>query len=424
MPGRIIHRLRNMRARTMLKACGWMLAALVALGALGWTQLRVSLARRMFADLAIAAAPGPERRIGVAGGGFPAARLTSGEAALECVTVDAAALTTSSAAGLPALIAAPRQGREDWAGRMARLGYRPAFSGWGPLAGWRAYLKRAEEAEVTSAALSFAVMGDVGMGDRGERRVGRCVRELSERVPLTAVMLLGDNIYQKDSIFYYPETFESEFEQSVVAPLRGLFEKRIPFYAVLGNHDYRRPHIRQGELETPLLHMAGRPYYQKTFTDGGCSITFFMMLGETLDEEREQTDWLRERVKACTSEWKVLLTHRPLLSSDGLSHEGDAQAYRRLRKILRGPGGIDMTLSGHNHIYERRRAVDGVSYVTIGNSGDLDDWTKFKKDRGRASGYSARRCYGWLRASKSALKWEVRNEDGKLIDRVSLKPKP
>lgn len=269
------------------------------------------------------------------------------------------------------------------------------------------------EDAVTTCPLSFVALGDCGWADAHRERIGRQIGLLHQNHPVSAILLLGDNI-QDDG------PFEPALARRFTSPLKNLVDARIPFYAVLGNHDYRRSWIRNGELKLPLFHMDGLPYYQKTFALGKGSITFFMLLAETIPADGDQIKWFRDALAKNRSDWKILILHRPMVASAQVGHGPSKKIFRALGPILKNPGGIDMVLAGHNHVYERRKPVDGVLHITLGNGGDLDHHAVFPPDPERVIGYNARSCFGVIQGDAKSLSFQVTNEDGQVIDRIRL----
>jgi hypothetical protein len=63
--------------------------------------------------------------------------------------------------------------------------------------------------------------------------------------------------------------------------------------------------------------------------------------------------------------------HSPLYGAIERRPEADEQLRERLEPIFIN-GGVDIALSGHNHVYQRRRPVAGIHYFTAGSGGKLD----------------------------------------------------
>jgi hypothetical protein len=93
-------------------------------------------------------------------------------------------------------------------------------------------------------SFKFAVIGDMGTGARPQYDVAQQMVRARARFPFELVLMTGDNMYGRQE----PGDFEPKFER----PYRPLLDAGVRFYAVLGNHDERRPffHVRY-ELAGP-----------------------------------------------------------------------------------------------------------------------------------------------------------------------------
>ena len=77
----------------------------------------------------------------------------------------------------------------------------------------------------------FVVMGDVGEGNASQYKVAEAIEAKCAQDGCDFVVLLGDNIYDNGVSSVEDQQWEDKFE----APYRRL---DMPFYPVLGNHDY------------------------------------------------------------------------------------------------------------------------------------------------------------------------------------------
>lgn len=317
---------------------------------------------------------------------------------------------------LPRLIVARVQDEEE-VGEVKASGRYEAITGMAA-DGEELVLFGAKAPETGSSAkaglpLRFSMLGDTGVKYPGQRRVVEQMVAVHREHPLEAVILLGDNLYEEDP-------FPISFQQRFLQPFAPLIREQVPFYACLGNHDVDPREKLEGELNSPLLHMEGRRYYSKTFGDD--LITFIFLDTETLSDEPEQIAWFKSAVAASTSRWKVLVLHKPLLASD-ISHGGDEDSYAALYETMEGPGGIDLVLSGHNHMYERRHAVRGVVHVTAGAGGKLEGDGPLPEDSGRAAGYLDALSFAWMDVSPEAIRLHAVNEHGEKIDEFEILPR-
>ena len=83
----------------------------------------------------------------------------------------------------------------------------------------------------------------------------------------------------------------------------------------------------------------------------------------------EQLQWIRDALRRSTDEWKIAIFHHPIYS-DGDRH-GPNVSLRVLLEPLLVAHGVDVVMSGHEHIYERIKPQKGITYFIVGSSGQL-----------------------------------------------------
>ena len=84
-------------------------------------------------------------------------------------------------------------------------------------------------AEPVKDSIRFAVIGDWGTGDDDQFGIARKMTDAHTRTPFDFVIAAGDNIYPSGEGRHFKTNFERPFSK--------LLQDRVPFYAVLGNHD-------------------------------------------------------------------------------------------------------------------------------------------------------------------------------------------
>jgi len=147
--------------------------------------------------------------------------------------------------------------------------------------------------------------------------------------------------------------FKSKFED----PYKPLLDGGVKFYASLGNHD------DPNERFYKPFNMGGKRYY--SFKNA--NVAFFALDSNYMDPE--QVSWLQQQLSGSSSDWKICFFHHPL-HSDGQFHGSDVDLRDRIEPILE-KNGVNVVLSGHDHLYERIAPQHGISYFVIGNSGQL-----------------------------------------------------
>jgi hypothetical protein len=198
-------------------------------------------------------------------------------------------------------------------------------------------------------SVRFAVIGDYGTGGRGQQELAAQMVAFHSMFPFDFVLTVGDNIYGRDNSSNLKKKFE--------LPYKSLLDEGVKFYASLGNHD-------TGALTAyPLFNMQGKRYY--TLQMG--NVEFFAL--DSNDMDSAHLEWLKSSLAASKAAWKICFFHHPLYS-DGKRH-GSSEKLRKQIEPLLQQYGVQVVLSGHDHIYERIVPQYQIQYFIIGNSGQL-----------------------------------------------------
>jgi hypothetical protein len=198
-------------------------------------------------------------------------------------------------------------------------------------------------------AVRFAVIGDSGSGTKSAYELAAQLVLARKTFPYSFVLMLGDNIYGDDS----PKGYQKKFE----TPYGPLLEAGVPFYATLGNHDDPDQRFYK------WFNMGGKRYY--TFTKG--PIEFFVIDSTYMDAA--QLQWLETSLRGSRARWKIAYGHHPLYSSGG--KHGSEVDLRLLVEPLYVKYGVDVSLAGHEHFYERLEPQRGIYYFTSGSASKL-----------------------------------------------------
>jgi predicted MPP superfamily phosphohydrolase len=198
-------------------------------------------------------------------------------------------------------------------------------------------------------SVRFAIIGDSGTGERPQYETAERLRLAHEQFPFDFVLMMGDNIYGGKT----PQDFQRKFE----LPYKPLLNKKITFYASLGNHD-----VPEEQSYKPF-NMDGRRYY--SFKKG--NVRFFALDSNYMDPD--QLAWLTNQLQGSTDEWKIAFFHHPLYSS--AAAHGSSLELRGILEPLFQQYGVQVVFSGHDHVYERMTPQKGIAYFTEGSSGQL-----------------------------------------------------
>ena len=251
-------------------------------------------------------------------------------------------------------------------------------------------------------SVRFAVIGDNGTGESPEYEIAAEMEAYRKLVNFDFVVMMGDNIYGG----HKPKDFERKFEE----PYKPLLDAGVKFYACLGNHD-----ISNETLYKPF-NMNGQRYY--SFKKG--PVQFFALDSNYMDST--QLDWIEHQLADSTAKWKVAYFHHPLYS-DGRFHGPDVDLRNRLMPIFEKYG-VNLVLSGHEHIYERVKPEGGIYFFLVGNSGELRYGNLRKGSDDMAKGFDTDRTFMVMEISGDKLYFQTISRTGQTVDSGSLEHQP
>jgi predicted MPP superfamily phosphohydrolase len=200
-------------------------------------------------------------------------------------------------------------------------------------------------------SLKFMIFGD--FGDASPEQVATAAQMAKTRAtfPFEIAVTTGDNLLGSER----PQDFQKKFE----TPYKPLLDAGVTFYATLGNHD------AQEQRYYKLFNMNGKLYY--SFKAPQQDVRFFMLESTYMDPD--QVKWIENELKTSTEAWKIVVMHHPPYSS-GATH-GSSLSLRATLEPMFVKYGVSVVLTGHDHIYERVKPQQGITYFVIGSGGEL-----------------------------------------------------
>lgn len=198
-------------------------------------------------------------------------------------------------------------------------------------------------------SVRFAVIGDTGSGTDKQRQVADMMLRYRSAFPFDFVLMMGDNLYGSETA----KDFQIKFSD-VYKPL---LDNNVKFYAALGNHDLPI------QVNYEYFNMNGKEYYR--FKKG--NIAFYALNSTYMD--KKQVQWLQDELAKDTSDWKIAFFHHPPYSS-AAKHGSDKQLREVLEPIFIKYG-MNVVLTGHDHVYERIKPQKGIYYFVSGAGGQL-----------------------------------------------------
>jgi 3',5'-cyclic AMP phosphodiesterase CpdA len=242
-------------------------------------------------------------------------------------------------------------------------------------------------------AVRFAVIGDTGTGTKEQYEVAAQMAAVHQTFQFEFVLMLGDNVYGHKTA----DDFKRKFEN----PYKVLLDHGVKFYASLGNHD------NPNELYYRPFNMDGQRYY--TIKTG--DVEFFALDSTYVDTR--QLDWLRNELSNSGARWKICFFHHPIYSNSR-HHGPDTDLRRRIEPIFR-ENGVDVVLSGHDHVYERLKPQGGVHYFVLGNAGQLRPHD-LHPAAGTAKGFDTDRAFMLMELAGDDLYFQTISRTGETVD--------
>jgi len=157
----------------------------------------------------------------------------------------------------------------------------------------------------------------------------------------------------------------------------------IPFYAILGNHDYNGNPDAQIEYKGARLkggahhwNMPGR-YWSHVFHAGNKSLslrvtgidTQTLVTGKKEERER-QLKWLDSTLAASAETWNIVIGHHPVYSN---GHHGNTISLILQLKPILEKRKVFAYFSGHDHDLQILKPANGVHYIVSGAGGKSRD---------------------------------------------------
>ena len=203
---------------------------------------------------------------------------------------------------------------------------------------------------------SFYALGDIG-AKQPRSFADESANEINKlKVRPNFGLGLGDIVYPKGESKIYDEHLFKPFEKVF---------RNVPFYPVLGNHDWLTDPDDNFEQEWRL------PNNEHFFTFE-YSNTFFIGLdsrdGNFYDIDN-QVKWLKKQLKLAKGkyDWIIVYLHH---NGKSCTYKKDYQHVMDLYEVFANSG-VDLVLNGHAHTYERLKPYDEFGNIAVENDHNI-----------------------------------------------------
>ena len=240
----------------------------------------------------------------------------------------------------------------------------------------------------------FFVIGDWGSGSSAQRYVAQMMEDqvaqlAAQGKPVRFILSTGDNIYgglnNRGSGAY-----DRDWERRFFHPYANLL-RRVPFYAVPGNHDGNESERRQ-DLATYLDNFffpSPKPTRWYRFEVAG--LAEFIALDSTRNTLEgppapafasggEESRWLTEQMERPSDLWRIAVMHHPMFTA-GPGHPPFLSEAPHWFSLFQ-KGGIQVVFAGHEHNFqfsERDAETKGIQFVVSGAGGQLRSRSVLRK---------------------------------------------
>ena len=247
--------------------------------------------------------------------------------------------------------------------------------------------------------LSFIAVGDWGRdGNYRQREVAHQMDSTGAAWQARFVISTGDNFYDNGLPSVTSERWRKSYEDIYTGPAL-----QVPWYVVLGNHDYRgNPQAQIDYTKRSKRWRMPARYFTRTerLPGGGKVDLFFLDTNVFIESYRRdkkkyadvaeqspeaQLNWLDQSLSRSRAEWRVVVGHHPVFS-EGASHGDTPVLVEKLKPLLERHR-VHLYLNGHDHDLQHI-VVSGIDYVTSG-AGSLTRPTNSGPDTRFALGKTA-----------------------------------
>jgi tartrate-resistant acid phosphatase type 5 len=227
--------------------------------------------------------------------------------------------------------------------------------------------------------VSFLAIGDWGVdGEQDQTAVARRMANAAKTLSPRFTLAVGDNFYNDGVMSANDSRWRTSFEDIYFQ--RSL---QVPWYAVLGNHDYNGNPEAQVDYgrKGKRWRMPAR-YYKVAGAEVGFEGADFFFLDtspliaayalrpgsqQTINvlaqDGPAQLAWLDEQLGASTAPWKIVVGHHTIRSG-GSAHGSTPDMIARVLPLLQKHG-VRVYIGGHDHDMQHI-AADGLHYIQTG----------------------------------------------------------
>lgn len=273
--------------------------------------------------------------------------------------------------------------------------------------------------------LNLIVANDLGRnGYYDQKPVAAMMGRMAENIDIECVVAAGDVHHFEGVRSTSDPLWLTNYELIYDHP-----ELMIPWYAILGNHEYRG----NPQAVIDYSHISGRwnmpaPYYTKVLESDGITLRLVMIdtapliskyrrdsedypQAGRMDDVR-QLAWIDSVLTAAHEDWVIVVGHHPIYADTDKSDSERLDLQARLDPVLRRHQNVDFYICGHIHNFQHIRRPDASFDYVVNTSGSLSrpvrkiEGTQFCSD---VTGFSV------LTADKKELSLHLIDKKGQVV---------
>lgn len=274
---------------------------------------------------------------------------------------------------------------------------------------------------------TFAVLGDWGRDTPEQHHVAAAMGLAAAEARSDFVLAIGDNFYSDGVTSVDDPLWQSVFEGVYTHPAL-----QVPWYALLGNHDYRgnpqaqidyaarskrwRMPARYYQVadaalvraDTDLFAIDTSPFVERYRANDG-------MIGSNTrsQDTARQLAWLDQALSQSRAKWKLVTGHHPIRSG-GSGHGDQPEIIAQVLPILNRHG-VQAYIAGHDHDLQHIRR-DRIDMIQCGGGMEARpvvpvEGTRFCR---AAAGF------GMVQIAGDLLSFDLRDERGASLYNASV----
>ena len=240
--------------------------------------------------------------------------------------------------------------------------------------------------------LHFIAVGDTGSAAEQQRLVAealaRTAQASASNNPVQFMLFLGDNFYEEGVNSVEDPQWQDKLEK-IYDPVR----LPMPFYAVLGNHDWLRGK-QDVEIDYSKAHPESRwkmeaHYYKRQFfaegvdhstgapllevfaidTQAWSKTTLHVAMYKNRHLGDEQLAWLEKELMSSKARWKMVCAHHPIYTNGAHGHDAQLSSLREILDPVFKKAKVDCFIAGHDHDLERIEIAGSPTLFLISGAG-------------------------------------------------------